>query len=624
MLDKYERVEFSNFNNKELDKYWLFKKINFDVDIEQDLTSDAIYFIHPTHKYLEFLYKHTMKVESEQIWIKDTVIRYNELHNGLLSINRCPYFYFFDIKKLEKLDFDFICLEPNLIGERFNLIICDNLNELIYKEKFLNSLYSSQEELDDIVTISFDGNNHCTKPSNIFELELKKKIKSLRKSPYIYGLIHIRDKKIIIKDLEGRTLEESFENKIKTNSIEGIIYHKNNLDKEIDDGTIEYMHTGKRDGFIYLKPISIPFEHIKVYMKYTGNPKLHYFDLSINDWVEIKNGSKINIKGDLRIRIELHTGEKIFDLCLMLDINKIKAKKCIFKQLNMIESIDIYKSNQFKLLDNSIELIGSLEKNSNYETFGLFERYKYQNDINLSAKNNEIYNDFLSDRCYVELKEENELVCINFSEELNSSDRFMVTVVDDFYKDEYMKIFKCNKQFSDIKIPKSAKKILFMFYNKKLLIYQHGFRSVPELMMTIDTAIKGENTIMLNFRDGIMYFNDMRIRIDNLCEMYGKNFLFGYDSIQNSSISASLVGGKSEGYIYLNPIPLVKPSKLTVSIGSYGNNDLQYFDSELNEWVDINNYSIDCKEMQLLIRVKMYGGSRIYNSLVFADNDITE
>jgi len=76
---------------------------------------------------------------------------------------------------------------------------------------------------------------------------------------------------------------------------------------------------GERKGYIYLKPIEGLPNKVRLFMLYSGNGNMEYWERKSNKWIKVSNQSTISNFDKLYIRISMENEEKIYSIIIAED-----------------------------------------------------------------------------------------------------------------------------------------------------------------------------------------------------------------------------------------------------------------------------------------------------------------
>lgn len=320
MHELYKKV--NAIKEKLMNDYNVLREIEFSRDIDMD-ESDKFY-LNSEKGYLEFLMKVNERIRYENLNVllgesinteKGIEMLPTPASHVNLSYNRCMLLInrIFDLKR-------FNCIYMNFdksIGSKLQIIIGNKnyfniINEI---NKYGRNVWEKVNSID-VKATSYhvdDDKFYITKLDR-----LKKNTVGLTEVPNIREQANLLINSRKYAKLNNVTTIYSL-----TNNFEDGHYCISLVCDIMEDSKSEgktYINNlllGDEEGFIYIKPLSLPTNSAEVFTICSGSPIVQYFSQEQNKWIDIVRSINIKDTRELAMRIKMKTGERIYSILLL-------------------------------------------------------------------------------------------------------------------------------------------------------------------------------------------------------------------------------------------------------------------------------------------------------------------
>lgn len=620
---------------------FIINEVDFERDIDIDKCNDIKYLINYKEGYICFLYR-----VIENIGIKDMTLIAEEVHetegSGLLpkpyslknSNYICDnsfndkynhYFYEKNISEYINEKINFVVLQQNYNSQG---IVCfcnqpniDILNIVNNAEENIKKTMMANKKTEGAL-VYLSGGTICN--INIYNSDkynIDDQISLISKNSIIDILVDLAKGNVIAVDENSRKLTADISNYLNTEKINLFYSIKASmLKKNQTINNFDKIVLGTDTGYIYLKPIKIRFNQVKVIVMCTGNSEIEYFNSQKKLWCLLEYDYGIQSENEVLLRIKCNSFDRIWGIYFVVPNDIFGNRR--YRSLDIFKELDVMKSDKYQVNDFKGYLTFLYRKvmNLNINDFDVIigDMTLENNKIKIMQKENDIFND-------------KRFICISKNPiNLRNDEELMIQ----FYKNEgsmfsYSIVDRCNKQMWE-KIKNGnmfdnsmdAYKLYLWFYNKRICIYKKQKQLLAELLYDNHVS-ELRHDELLNVS---MDLNRGKFTLDNgqklICSFRSSEETINNEDTYLNIIYKSNKGNKKDyinkiaiinrsGYVYTKEIiSTFSCSIMVITSDSLKETNLEYT-IDNSEWKQYTDEIIK-KDSRIRLRVLINSYERIY------------
>lgn len=623
-----------------LENNYIIKNINFNYDIDKELNERCRYNI-SLEGCLNFFYEIIEEITKDdcKLIAEDIVgTEQRELLPKMNVSNKIEkediYSHYFVTKEIDNKYLICINHSGHVVPYYFMLANKEYKEKLdkVYDEKIeINKGLLEEDKIDGF--ISYTWNNGCWINQYKNNAVIEKNEQIYHQKPIIQKVLNVKENKMIMWDINGKKCIKyiknlnSFEKRYILLSIKTSDINKIGLEKFIKN-----LALGKKEGYIYFKPIQVKVKSVQAFMIYSGNPNLQYFNKRKSEWENIREGQKLDVYDNIKLRVKMSSGDRIEGIVFVSPKEKNFNGYNLLKEINFSNDLNVEPSDKFYIdeMKSYLQFLYGIDRKVELDNVIPLANVDIdKNNISFmpttTEKDSWIKNRGISDCLLNEAiePEERELIIVNFSKERNVN-FFIQFLYDSSYR-KALDVLNGDGFLNEIVRSNESHTLLHSFGKDKLELYIA--KEFDSDVLGIYRLEQMKNfSYLINFKEGYVQlnkfekqvariYNDKLILKDTL-HLYMNCIDFeDFISSQRKAEVSEIIYGLQSGFVYFKPIKIESRS-FFVKINSVGNPVLQYYIKEKEKWIDIQN-EVEVENIkELRMRVKMSIDDLIYNIVI--------